>query len=76
MRRVNAVAILGAMALLAGAPSGRGLIEDTALREEARHMVAQHGARFSGNVSPVELMRRGEKRRRARQTHPGKRGGR
>lgn len=76
-----------AMAALAGAgmmPSGGRVSvgidpghddrsERRALRKVIEHERWRSGAAFMG---PAELQMRGRQRRRARQTHPGKRGGR
>lgn len=76
MRRLDYVAVLAATALLANPtnlhaiPAGK----HAEVLAGAQALVKQYGHRVNGSVHPAELERRAGNRRRARQTHPGKRG--
>jgi hypothetical protein len=40
---------------------------------DAQQLVKQYAHRYNGSLPPAELERKARQRRRARQTHPGKR---
>jgi hypothetical protein len=76
VKRFNAVAVLSAMALLAN-PFNL-MSYPTEKRAEllggAAALVRLYGHRVGASKHPAELERRARQRRRACQTHPGKRG--
>lgn len=78
VRRLNHFAVLSAMALLSSPHGMQGVSFETEsrVRSEAERLVLRFGHRYNGSTHPGELDRKSRQRRRARQTHPGKRGGR
>jgi hypothetical protein len=76
VRRVNVVAVAAAAQLLAHPlqvwqyPPER----QEFVLQSARHLVARYGHLINASKHPAELDRMARQRRRARQTHPGKRG--
>lgn len=76
MRRLDTFAVAAALALLASQRQVNVLPADIRLDtlQKARELATQYGHRASYNKGPAELDRLATKRRRARQTHPGKRG--
>jgi len=76
MRRLNRLAVIAALALLenpAQAYDVTGQFNADITLQRARDLVAQFGHHVRSDVHPAELDRRSLQRRRARQTHPGKR---
>lgn len=76
MRKLNAAAVLSAMALL---QNPANLLAYPAERRAellggAAALVRLYGHRVNASRHPSELERQARQRRRARQTHPGKRG--
>jgi hypothetical protein len=76
VRRLNYVAVAAAAALLANPVNlyAYPVEQHSRLLQQSRALVARYGHRLGdANVHPAELDRRSRQRRRARQTHPGKR---
>jgi hypothetical protein len=77
VRRLPSLALVASSAAILRNPLllwGHDQAKQDELRVRAAYIVEKFGYLINGNKHPAELDRKARQRRRARQTHPGKRG--